>query len=120
MATIPNPPIFDESNPPAALQTLRLNAAGTGWEPCAITAAAIIVPAAHENAPAAITAAAVVAANAATQSGSYVQADAQTIATLANANKVEVNHLVADVTALRTELATLVAALQGAQILAAT
>src|SRR4029077_143734 len=61
-------------------------------------------------APVALTSAAPVAltstqnstTNAATQSGSYVQADAQTIAALANALKVNYNAAQVDIAALRT------------------
>lgn len=60
------------------------------------------------TAPVALTAAAVVTANAATQTGSYVQADVQSIADLANSLKTQVNALVADVTALRTRQATII------------
>lgn len=60
-----------------------------------------IVMAAQEGSAAAITAATVTTPNAATQTASYVEADVQTIATLANALKTAVNALVADVTNLR-------------------
>lgn len=114
MASIPNPPLFDESNPPAALQVLRLNAAGTAWEPAAITAAAVTVPQSHVaqvGAAAAVTSVQEATANAAAQSGSYVQADVQSIAALANSLKIKYNAAQVDVAALRAEVAALTTAL---------
>lgn len=111
MGSIPNPPIFDEATPPVANQTLVYD--GTKWVPGTITSAAITVPGAalaDTDAPAAVTAVTVATANAAVQSGGYVQADVQTIATLANALKVELNKAIADLTLMRTELATLTTA----------
>jgi hypothetical protein len=53
------------------------------------------------------TGATVATTNAATQSGSYVQADVQTIATLANALKVDYNKTITDVAALVTAITAL-------------
>lgn len=97
--------------------------------------AEVLVVAAHPgavSAPSAVTTDAIVAAtavtvataNAAAPSGAYVQADEATIATLANSLKVQLNaviadnvetrevlaELLADVTALRVEMATLTTA----------
>lgn len=75
---------------------------------------AVLTQAAVVAAPAALTATAIAAANAATQTGSYVQADVQTIATLANELKTDYTALLADVTALRTTVANLLTELKGA------
>jgi hypothetical protein len=53
-------------------------------------------------------------AGANTQTGSYVQADVQTIATLANAEKASINLIVADITALYATLNSLITNLTGA------
>lgn len=100
-----NPPIFDSNvTPPAAGQVLRVNAAGDGWEPVTVTSAQITVPGAalaDTGAPAALTAATV-----ATADGS----DPATTQALANALKVELNKVIADNVAKRTELAALTTA----------
>lgn len=57
------------------------------------------------SAPAAVTSSQNATTNAATQSGSYVQADVQTITALANALKVNYNAAQVDIAALRTTLA---------------
>lgn len=62
--------------------------------PAALTATAV----------AALTALTVATADAAVQSGSYVQADVQTITALANALKTAVNALIVDVAASRTKV----------------
>lgn len=113
MPPIPNPPLFPLATPPAPLQVLRLNAAGDQWEPATIATAGITVPQAalaDTAGPVALTANTVATPNAAAPSGAYVQADEATIATLANALKVELNKVIADNVALRTELATLTTA----------
>jgi hypothetical protein len=74
---------------------------------------AVLTQAAVVAAPAALTATAIAAANAATQTGSYVQADVQTIATLANELKTDYTALLADVTALRTTVANVLTELKG-------
>lgn len=58
--------------------------------------------------PAALTSTVIAAADAATQTGSYVQADVQTIATLANELKLDYTALRVDVTAIRAEVIKLV------------
>lgn len=78
------------------------------------TSGAISVQANFVAADTALTAATVSTANAATQTGSYVQADVQTIAALANSLKTQYNALLADVTALRTTVNAELAALQTA------
>lgn len=69
---------------------------------------ATTVPAATYAAPA-VTAATVATASAADQSGSYVEADVDSIATLANALKAETNKVITDNTAQNTALAALAA-----------
>lgn len=76
------------------------------------TSGAISVQANFVAADAALTAVTVATANAATQTGSYVQADVQTIATLANSLKTQLNALLVDVTAIRTTLNAELTALQ--------
>lgn len=66
------------------------------------------VPNATYAAPA-VTAATVATSNAADQSAIYVEADVDTIATLANANKVAVNAVIADNLVQNTALAALAA-----------
>lgn len=78
------------------------------------TTGAVSVQANFVAADAALTAASVSAAAAATQTSSYVQADVQTIATLANSLKTQYNALLADVTAIRTTLNAELTALQTA------
>lgn len=78
------------------------------------TGDAVVVQASVVAAPAALTATAIAAANAATQTGSYVQADVQTIATLANELKTDYTALLADVTALRTTVANMLTAMKTA------
>lgn len=91
-----------------------MRAAGlTSPVPAAISAGAATALAAATaggaaGVPAAETAATIATANAAAQTGAYVQADVQTIATLANANKTVTNQLVTDVGTVITELAALV------------
>lgn len=118
MGALENPPIFDGSTtPPAPGQVLRVNAAGDGWEPVTIVAAALAVPQAAitaPTAPAATTAATVATANAAAPSASYVQADEATIATLANALKVELNKVIADNVSMRAALVSTQAKLNAA------
>ncbi len=63
------------------------------------------VPALTSSAPAALTSSQNATANANVQTGAYVQADVQSIATLANALKVSYNALQVDVAAIRTSLA---------------
>lgn len=73
--------------------------------PVALTSAAPV--ALTSSAPAAVTSSQTSTADAATQTSSYVQADAQTVATLANALKVAHNAAQVDIVALRaTSLAT--------------
>jgi len=79
-----------------------------GTEDAVVTQAAVVA------APSAMTATTTAAANAATQSGSYVQVDVQTIATLANELKGDFNALHADVTALRTTVAGILTSIKGA------
>lgn len=113
MPPIPNPPLFKADAPPAPLQVLRLNAAGDAWEPATIATAGITVPQASladTSAPVALTAATVATPNAADQSALYVEADVDSIATLANALKVALNAAIADSVAIRAELATLTVA----------
>lgn len=99
---IPNPPIFsDNVTPPAPGQVLRLNAAGDGWEPVTITAAALAVPQAAIAQVAA--AAALTAATVATADGS----DPATTQALANALKTAVNALIADNVAQRNQVVAL-------------
>ena len=62
--------------------------------------------------PAAVTSAQVATANANTQTASYVQADVQSIATLANALKVQGNAAQADIVALQGKVAALMTALK--------
>lgn len=66
------------------------------------------VPEATYAAPA-VTAATIATADAADQTSSYVEADVDSIATLANATKVEVNKLVVDKASTNTALAALAA-----------
>jgi hypothetical protein len=56
--------------------------------------------------PTAQSSAVVATANANTQTSSYVQADAQSVATLANALKTQLNLAIADITALYNSLAS--------------
>lgn len=61
----------------------------------------------------ALTSTDVVAANANVQTGAYVQADVESIRTVANELKADFNLLRADVTALRTKVNAILAALRG-------
>ena len=66
--------------------------------------------------PAALTSSQYSTTNAATQTSSYVQADVQTIATLANALKVSYNAAQVDIAALRAKLVLIETALLNAAI----
>jgi len=68
----------------------------------ATTVGAAVTP--TSSAPSAQTGATVSTTSAATQTGSYVQADVQTIATLANALKTDYNKTITDVGAILTTL----------------
>jgi hypothetical protein len=63
--------------------------------------------------PAAVTSVQEATANANTQTASYVQADVQTIAALANSLKIKYNAAQADIAALRGTVASLLVALKG-------
>jgi hypothetical protein len=89
-------------------------AAGAAGEEVDIAAVAANVPAA-----AALTSVQNATTNAAVQSVAYVQADAETVATLANALKVSYNALQVDVAADRVTLNDVIAALVAAGIMAA-
>jgi len=129
MAEFPNPPLITGPAPTDG-QIAVYQASTNTWIAQTAASTGITVPGTHiaaASAPSAETASAVVAANAATQTGSYVQADVQTIATLSNAEKTTVNALVTDVGTLVTELGalttkvnTLLTELQTAGILAAS
>lgn len=68
--------------------------------------------------PGALTSTQNATAAAATQTGSYVQVDVQTIATLANALKTSYNAAQVDIAALRTAFLALTAALRTAGAIA--
>lgn len=78
------------------------------------TTGAVSVQANFVAADTSLTAATVATANAATQTGSYVQADVQTITALANSLKTQYNALLVDVTNLRTQFNAELTALQTA------
>lgn len=95
---------------PADGQVAVYDAAADAWKPATVATTGIVVPQTHiaaASAPAAATAVTVATANAATQTGSYVQADVQSIAALANALKTALNANIADVAALVTEVGAL-------------
>jgi len=77
-----------------------------------------VVKQAAANVDAVASAVAVTSANAAAQTGAYVQADVQTIATLANELKTDVVQIVTDLNAAITRLNALQAALRTAGQLA--
>lgn len=129
MAEYRNPPLL--ASAPADGQLLQYTAASDTWAPVsAASVGTLTVPGTHiagGSAPSAQTGATVATANAATQTSSYVQADVQTIAALANALKTDYNKTITDVGTLITELtadvaklATLLTELQTAGILASS
>lgn len=77
-----------------------------------------VVKQAAANVDASASAVAVASANAAAQTGAYVQADVQTIATLANELKTDMTQLVTDFNAAVTRLNALQAAMRTAGQLA--
>jgi hypothetical protein len=109
MAEFPNPPVVTGSAPTDG-QVVIYQASSNTWVAATASTAGITVPGAHiaaASAPAAVTSSQNATTNAAVQSGSYVQADVQTITTLANALKVSYNAAQVDIAALQTELAAL-------------
>ena len=94
--------------PSSLFPTPLIDAGVVGPSGDAVTTQAPVVaaPAAlTSSAPAAVTSLQNSTTNAATQSGSYVQADVQTITALANALKVNYNAAQVDIATLRTTLA---------------
>lgn len=118
MAAYTNPPLLSEA--PADGQTIQFDAATGQWNPIDIAdAGAITVPGTH-IAPETPTSSQNATTNASAPSVGYVQAEAASTATLANALKVSYNAAQVDVAALATKLNTLLTELQTAGILAAS
>jgi hypothetical protein len=85
---------------------IDLGVVGTTGDVVTTQAPVVAAPAAlTSSAPAAVTSSQNSTANANTQTGSYVQADVQSITALANALKVSYNAAQVDIAALRTTLA---------------
>lgn len=114
---IPNPPIFNDDDPPTDGQVLRWNATTQAWECVTVTAAAIDVPQAHIaqlSAASAVTSSQEATANANAAGVGYLQADQATIVALLNSLKVKYNAAQVDVVALRAEVVALTTALNTA------
>lgn len=109
MAAYPNPPVITGAAPTDG-QVAVYDAASNTWVAQTPTGGTIDVPQAAIAALAAfdaLTAVTVSAANASAPGVGYLQAEAASAATLANALKVAVNAVIADNVALHTKLATL-------------
>lgn len=124
-----NPPIYEGT--PADGDLVQYRASDNSWQLVSIAdAGAIIVPQTHiaaQAAPTALTSSQNATTNASAPSSGYVQAEAASSATLANALKVSYNAAQADIATLRTEVAalvtlttTLLSELQTAEILSAS
>lgn len=105
--TFTNPVAILEGHVPATGDIPQLQADGTWTTTSAASVGVLVVPQTHVADPTAAAAQTGVTnstAAAATQSGSYVQADVQTIATLANALKTQGNANQVDIASLYTAL----------------
>lgn len=109
MAPFPNPPVVT-GTPPTDGQVVIYQASTNTWIAATASTTGITVPATHigqSSAPAAVTSSQNGTTNASAPSAGYVQAEAASTATLANALKVSYNAAQVDIAALRAELAAL-------------
>jgi hypothetical protein len=119
MTTYRNPPLWSAA--PTDGQVPVYSAALDELVPTAIASigSPLTVPQTGTALPA-VTSTQNATAAAATQTGSYVQADAQTVATLANALKTSYNAAQVDIAALSAAVETLMDALEAAGVITVT